>query len=356
MKSNFKIFLALIIAIFSSNLIFAQPVPPSNLSGSTLRTWLKTNWYDSYHNQLGYDGAREQMYSFIDKKTDGQVYCVYTQFHQTATFTTFLDPINAEHTIPQSWFGSSNPMVSDLFHLYPTHKDVNGVRSNYPFAELTDSQTDKWYIVNSNNTGYTTLTSPPATNADAYSKFNSGTSFEPPLNHKGDLARSAFYFYTVYPTQAGAISELCDLNTLYAWHLADPVDAWEQLRNDRIESKQGNRNPYIDYPEIACRAWGLTCATDIESIQNSKITIFPNPTSDLLNIEFYLPSETFVNIDIYDITGRKVANIIDNEQLNGNQNIEWNFSSSDYNFQNGIYFINIVSENQNIYEKIIYNK
>jgi hypothetical protein len=43
--------------------------------------------------------------------------------------------------------------------------------------------------------------------------------------------------------------------TLYQWHLDDPVDPTEIFRNDKIESQQGNRNPYVDFPELVWDAW-----------------------------------------------------------------------------------------------------
>src|SRR5215510_11567442 len=40
------------------------------------------------------------------------------------------------------------------------------------------------------------------------------------------------------------------LSTLLAWHLPDPVDAAEHLRNERIfQLYQHNRNPFVDHPE-----------------------------------------------------------------------------------------------------------
>ncbi len=78
---------------------------------------------------------------------------------------------------------------------------------------------------------------------------------------KGNVARAIFYFYTMYPTQAGSINDIVsdgDLDVLYQWHLDDPVDGAEITRNNRAEERQGNRNPYIDYPDAVASAWGFT--------------------------------------------------------------------------------------------------
>jgi chitodextrinase len=142
-------------------------------------------------------------------------------------------------------------MVSDLHHLFPTHENVNSTRSNYPFAEIPDNITTKWMYL------ATTQTSIPTSNINLYSEFANNT-FEPREDDKGNVARAIFYFYTMYPTQAGAMSLVGDINTFYQWHLSDPVDAKEIERNGQIETYQGDRNPYIDYPDIVARAWGLT--------------------------------------------------------------------------------------------------
>ncbi|MGB0522068.1 MAG: endonuclease, partial [Flammeovirgaceae bacterium] len=247
----------LVVAFCLNVAVFAQSYPPNGLDGSALRTWLKSNWYDGFHSNLGYDNARIAMYDRIDKAADGDVYCVYTGFHQPSQNTTFLNPINAEHTVPQSWFNQANPMRSDIHHLFPTHMNVNSSRGSLPFAEIPDNQTDNWYIVNSSNTGITTSSSIPSSNIDAYSERNTNVSFEVREDHKGNTARAIFYFYTMYPTQAGSIDEIGDINELYQWHLDDPVDAWEQQRNARTKDEQGNFNPYISHPELVARAWGF---------------------------------------------------------------------------------------------------
>ncbi|MGB0523915.1 MAG: endonuclease, partial [Flammeovirgaceae bacterium] len=156
------------------------------------------------------------------------------------------------------WFGSAEPMKSDIHHLFPTHGSVNSARSNHPFDEIPDASTDNWYGVNGSS--YTSSSSTPSSNIDHWSERD-GSIFEPREDHKGNLARAIFYYYTMYPNTAGSLSSIVasgDINVLYQWHLADPVDATEMTRNNRTAEKQGNRNPYIDYPDLAARAWGFT--------------------------------------------------------------------------------------------------
>jgi endonuclease I len=150
-------------------------------------------------------------------------------------------------------------MRSDLHHLFPTRKDVNNARGNDPFAEIPDATTQTWYGINTAGQ-LTELASRPGANDPVFSE-DRDDAFEPPEGHKGNLARALFYFYTLYPTQAGAIERVSDggLGLLCDWHQQDPVDDWERQRNRRIEPVQGNRNPSVDLPGLTCRAWGCPC-------------------------------------------------------------------------------------------------
>jgi endonuclease I len=75
---------------------------------------------------------------------------------------------------------------------------------------------------------------------------------------RGDIARILFYQYTRY---AGLkLNDALDVNdnvsmgklsTLLSWNELDPVDAFEISRNNRIYGYQGNRNPFVDYPDLA---------------------------------------------------------------------------------------------------------
>ncbi len=71
----------------------------------------------------------------------------------------------------------------------------------------------------------------------------------PRLGIRGDMARANFYMSRQYKF---AIAEGLE-DRLRQWHLEDPPDAWEEERNSDIEIVQGNRNPFIDHPELVER-------------------------------------------------------------------------------------------------------
>ncbi|MCR5322881.1 MAG: Ig-like domain-containing protein [Lachnospiraceae bacterium] len=44
----------------------------------------------------------------------------------------------------------------------------------------------------------------------------------------------------------------------------DPVDTWEMCRNDLVQQVQGNRNVFIDHPELAYAMFGRTAPDNVE--------------------------------------------------------------------------------------------
>ena len=66
-----------------------------------------------------------------------------------------------------------------------------------------------------------------------------------------------FYFFTMYEGTVTDISAVGDQKMLARWNKEDPVDPYEFARNNAIEVAQGNRNPYIDFPESVDRAFEI---------------------------------------------------------------------------------------------------
>jgi len=71
---------------------------------------------------------------------------------------------------------------------------------------------------------------------------------EPSTAARGEVARAMFYMAYQY-RDYGLILFSKQQRLLQQWHKDDPPSDHERYRNNRIESLQGNRNPFIDEPE-----------------------------------------------------------------------------------------------------------
>ncbi|WP_201983418.1 endonuclease [Hymenobacter rubidus] len=254
------------------------PAAPAGLTGQALRTWYLDNWYTNKRVVLSYADARGKMYNYADNYSN-IVTCVYSGYTETVpysttnTSTSVVSRINCEHTVPQSWFNQVVRMRSDMHHLFPTYDTWNNLRGSDPYADIPDATTQTWMrLLVSQNTI-------PTANINEWSE-DTNTQFEPREDHKGNVARAVFYFYTMHggqpelaATNHQDINSVANINTLYAWHLADPVDAHEIERNRRVAVSQGNYNPYIEHPETVAPAWGLTPPGPVFSFASPSGTI-----------------------------------------------------------------------------------
>ncbi|WP_223643249.1 endonuclease I family protein [Corallococcus sp. EGB] len=182
----------------------------------------------SKHKDLGYNQARKIIFTALDNH-DGIVKCVYTGKEVKTNKIPGSNVMNTEHTWPQSK-GATGPAKADLHHLFPTDSKANSVRGNYPFGTVKNV---KW-----------------EENGAKFGTDEKGrTVFEPPDEHKGNVARALFYFSTVYNKHIPADDEA----VLKQWNKLDKVDAAEIARNDAIETYQQNRNPFVDDASLADR-------------------------------------------------------------------------------------------------------
>ena len=161
--------------------------------------------------------------------------------------------MNIEHSVAKSWWGGDkNNAYCDLHHLNPSDQNANSRKSNYPLGELTSVSWDNG------------VTFVGKANIDGSSQ----NAYEPCDEYKGDFARTFMYMFTcyqdltweytwmnykksTYPTLKPWAVEL-----LLKWHKQDPVSEKEVNRNNAVHAVQGNRNPYIDYPQLADYVWG----------------------------------------------------------------------------------------------------
>lgn len=238
---------------------------------------LKTVLYNKIlgHTSVSYTPGVWNAYTTTDVQPNGKIWDVYsTTFdaispyqytlvtQQCGNYSNEGDCYNREHSFPQSWFDELSPMKTELHHVFASDGKVNGMRSNYPFGNVSSPSFTSLYggkLGTGSNFGYT------------------GTVFEPIDEYKGDMARAYFYMATRYEnliagwTTNGNSNDVLSGNAypaydawhislLQSWHNLDPVSDKEIKRNNAIYAIQNNRNPFIDSPQFVQRIWGNTFA------------------------------------------------------------------------------------------------
>ena len=148
---------------------------------------------------------------------------------------------NREHVWPKSLGGKDDKDRTggaDLHHIRPVDGTINSTRNNRLYN----------YVTNGN-----TATGGSYTNGVKGGTYNTDY-FEPYDNVKGDVARICLYVMVRWGSDWGAsniTNVFYSIDVLLEWCELDPVDTWEMGRNEVVQDIQGNRNVFIDYPELA---------------------------------------------------------------------------------------------------------
>ncbi len=163
---------------------------------------------------------------------------------------------NREHIWSKSRGDFSDPSDlgahTDAHHLIAAERVMNSTKNNRFFEDCNDG--DDTNIEDRGYGNYTCNT----------------WEFEPRDEVKGDVARMIFYMAVRYddvdldlevvddPIEDKDLKDPVygDLDDLLRWHLEDPVSEKEILRNQVIYTYQGNRNPFIDMPELVEDVFG----------------------------------------------------------------------------------------------------
>ena len=326
------IFTAICGSIFSLLADMPRDYYPNSLEGKN-GAELKTELHNllKNHTRLPY-GSRDYnqiactwtVFKKSDVRPNGKVWDMYSNnsynFSNGAGATKGM---NIEHSVPKSWWGdaydeTATPLTRfkydgsyDLHHLTPSDAAANTAKSNYPLGEVDSPLFDNG--VTKVGTGQA---NGRATNL-----------FEPADEYKGDFARMYLYFVTCYQDYSWKSSALSmfaqnsypTLNAygqslLLKWHRQDPVSQKEIDRNNAVYSFQGNRNPFIDYPNMVEYIWGDS--TNYEFSFSGQSTSAPSISISNDKIEFgYSGTETSKDKEIY-IKGKNLTTDITAKLLN----------------------------------------
>ena len=156
--------------------------------------------------------------------------------------------------------------------------------------------------------------------------------------------------YPLFSTNSSANATGAAVKANYAVDISFPV-TYLACPNKTVRTSLPGIASCTTWPDDVIAYAKSTCpgTTSISEVQNDNdILVYPNPASTNLSVDFNLPTIEKTSICVYDIVGKKVAELIENTYSSGfhteNINIE--------NLSTGIYFVNIKIGNNLYTQKV----
>lgn len=273
-------------------------------------------------------------------QNSNQVWLMYVEepmakykFQSTASN---VDSWNREHIFPQSRGGFANATSSwpDGINLWlPTsasdiaagHSDAHHIRAEDGPENSARSNRD-----------YGTDYNGPAGNLGSW---------------KGDVARALFYMAVRYEGLTlvngnppdNITGQMADLASLLVWNTQDPSDDFEMNRNNIIYQWQYNRNPFIDYPELADYIWGTQQGQPwFAPLSNAEfsmpgVVVYPQPATSAFSVTGMSGSA-----QVYSMSGQQVASF----EFVENQTVS-------HNLPTGVYILRLQDDSRVVTKRLL---
>ena len=221
-----------------------------NQTGLDLRKEVRDLIISTHTHYTTYDGLASAFKTAdADVNKSGNINWFYTG---TSVEFDGFGSTNREHVWPKDGgkaFSEKSECGSDAHHLRPTETQLNSARGSLSFDEV--SQTTANIVKQNGSTSYDNLC------------YKSGSFFYPGEGYRGATARILMYVQTRWGDRfnlrfvdsSGKSKTIGKISTLMKWHLTEPVTDEEKRRNEAVYKIQGNRNPFIDHPELASKIY-----------------------------------------------------------------------------------------------------
>jgi hypothetical protein len=148
----------------------------------------------------------------------------------------------------------------------------------------------------------------------------------------------------------GTVSWQAGMDALEQVHLNCPWSAIYDMSNQAIYIAVHNNYDDISWVNLVDFTFSNILSTnEYNNDIHEKINIssFPNPFSEGTTLQFFLPSQSWVELSIYDLTGLKVITLIDKELQVGEHSVFWNGQNeAGHNQPQGIFIGQLVSNGQ----------
>ncbi|SVB12646.1 uncharacterized protein METZ01_LOCUS165500, partial [marine metagenome] len=96
---------------------------------------------------------------------------------------------------------------------------------------------------------------------------------------------------------------------------------------------------------------------DMEPDQFTLYPAFPNPFNPVTTLRYNLPEDGMVNITIYDMMGRIVKNLLNDQQTRGYRSVKWDATDdTGGRVSSGLYLYTIQAGQFNQTKKVVFLK
>jgi hypothetical protein len=129
---------------------------------------------------------------------------------------------------------------------------------------------------------------------------------------------------------------------------ANTVEVLGENRNITMSNGSFHDN-FAGYGVHIYHISSLTLSTPTLTVSPAFTSINPNPFNSTTNISFYLPSQAFVSVKIFDSKGRELTMLVSETMSVGNHSRQWDASI----FPSGVYYCRILAGNSHQTKKLI---
>lgn len=271
-------------------------------------------------------------------------------------------PINPQGLIGQAWVDtdvSDGPGEGNVYVLASVARNSNSDPADVMFAKSTDGgitfENPIKINTDSSTTNYQwfgTMSVAPNGRIDVVWLDTRDAPTSSPHN-------SALYYS--YSTDQGVTwSQNEQLSDYFDPHIGYPqqnkMGDYFDMKSDEdgahlawANTLNGGQDVYYTY--ITLSSIGINENATIDSFS---VTNYPNPFSNKTTISFFLKNNTNVSIDVFNILGKKVKSLLNNELETGRHKILWNGKNDLGNhLANGFYFYKIKAGNATVTKKML---
>ena len=142
-------------------------------------------------------------------------------------------------------------------------------------------------------------------------------------------------------------------STIKVKYWDDDLNQWNEVTGINLNTTDN----LITFNEATVGNFFILTGDSPTTVEDTKSTIpdqfmlkqnYPNPFNPSTTIEFSLPRRANIQLDVYNVLGKKVANLADGNYASGNYSIVFDAK----NLPSGIYFYQLKTDNYNEVKKM----